>query len=300
MCLQYIFCCCDWETTESLNISSNHHGNYAYRPPLSCDNDTHSTVSFHEPLLQEMCMYPPPLTVPCKTDLLTRHEFYSLSEQHVIRLMNAITHMIKNCKNEPPYFSSFFQLASYKKWSTNCATYIPKYMMHLWYRAYLYDFEVALQQADIQCGNDGKITLPYLDIKRNPCIPDVFKDFKFPDHMIYGNDELCKVNMMVNDNEIVPDLISSINISQYIQNDNIEELIDKIIDAYGFNNTDYASLNPCFFLVLCFIDKIFDKHSKYKMNNVTPKSVEYWKILVPFRKLPIELVETANLGYKYS
>jgi hypothetical protein len=249
---------------------------------------------YQEPLIHEMC----DLQVVPVHEILFRQEYHSLSADNSYRLSSAITRMTACDKNNPSYFSPFFQTASHKKWVDAHSNYIPKHMMYLWYRAYLHDFEVALQQADKECGNDGKITLPYIDINAHPCVPSAYKDFKLPSTCTQGNDELLKINAMLCDDDIVSRTLCNINISQYIHTDSINDLFDVIMKAYGFES-EYSSFHPFFYMVLSYIDKIHDTYNKYNKQTMTPKSVEYWKILVPFRKLPIELIDTVNLGYKY-
>ena len=289
MYLPYLLCCCDWEIQEE-----NHYvpPKPPRKPPRSNCNDLH----YQEPLLQEMC----DLQVNNSyNDVLFRNEYYSIPRDTIRRLMNALNRMVNGSSNNLNYFTPYFQTASYKKWASGYTSYIPKNMLHLWYRAYLHDFELALQKADIECGNDGKITLPYIDIKKNPCIPEILKNFKLDNDLIQANDELCKINTLFNDEERITRLVSEINITNYIASDNIDELLEKIIEAYGFNDSDYTSFHPFYYFVLCYIDRLYHIHSKFKMQNVTPRSPEYWKILVPFRKLPIELVDITNLGYNY-
>lgn len=303
MCIPSILCCCDWDA--DIN-------DHSYNQPLIQTNNNHNVpphwnevceTSSHHSIPQsqsnEMSVYPN-IQIIEKKDLLPRCEYNSLSKEYVCRYMNSIKKMIDGCKDEPSYFSPYFQLASYKKWSCNYTAHIPKYMMYLWYRAYLYDFETSLQKHDQLCGNNGKITVPYLDIRKYPCIPEELRNFTFDSKYIKGNEELDKVNYVLNDDDKISRMMQNINISYYTTNDNLDELLDKILEAYGFNNVDYPTLHPCFYMILSFVDKLFDSHCKYKMNNITPKNVEYWKILVPFRKLPIELIDTSNLGYKYS
>jgi hypothetical protein len=289
MYLSYILCCCDWETGEDSDVSP-------LRVPLKfSDHHSHTSGSvYQEPLIHEMC----DLQVVPAQEILFRQEYSTLSSDNERRLSTAIARMTMCGKNDPSYFSPFFQTASHKKWIDGHSNYIPKHMMYLWFRAYLHDFEVALQQADIACGNDGRITLPYIDIKSRPCVPSAYKDFKLPSSYIQGNEELLKLNAMICDDERICRVLSGINISQYIHTDNINDLFHVIMNAYGFDS-EYSSFHPFFYMVMCYIDKIHDTHNKYSKQTMTPKSVEYWKILVPFRKLPVELLETVNLGYKY-
>lgn len=295
MYLSYIFCCCDWEMEES--DTSPHKIPLRLNDHLSSSRHSHKSGSvYQEPLFQEMC----DLQVPRAHEVLLRQDYNNLSSDKVHRLTSAISRMAVSEKNDPSYFSPYFQTASHKKWVGDHSNYIPKHMMYLWYRAYLHDFEVALRQADIACGNDGKITVPYIDIKANPCVPAAFKDFKLPCGYIQGNDELSKTSVILGDDDKIKRALSEINISQYIYTDTINDLFDDVMKAYGFDDAEYSSFHPFFYMVLCYIDKIHDTHNKYNKQNLTPKSVEYWKILVPFRKLPVELIDIANLGYRYS
>lgn len=292
MYMQYILCCCDWEK-EYDDGYTNHNSLHA---PLRCNE--HSTASgsvYQEPVMYEMTS----LVVTPPKSVLCRQEYHTLSSENVHRLFRAISKMVSGNNNDPSYFSPFFQTASHKKWMSGHANYIPKHMMYLWYRAYLHDFESALQQADISCGNDGKITLPYIDITRHACVPTEFKNFKLPDCYLQGNDELSKIQALLNDDEKLIRVLAGINISHYINTNCINDLYDVVMSAYGFDSSEHSSFHPFFYMVLCYIDKIHDSYNSYNTQNITPKSVEYWKILVPFRKLPIELLDISNLGYKY-
>lgn len=294
MFLSSILCCCDLEIEDS--DRSPHKVPLKLNDHLSSSHHSHKSCSvYQEPLFQEMC----DLQVPRANDILIRQDYYTLSSDKVYRLSCAISRMTVSEQNDPSYFSPYFQTASHKKWVCSHSNYIPKHMMYLWYRAYLHDFEVALQKADIACGNDGKITIPYIDIKEHPFVPAAFKDFKFPGGYIQGNDELCKTNTVLGNDNKISKMLADIDISKYICNDRINDLVDVIMDAYGFDENEYSSFHPFYYMILSYIDKLHETYNKYNKQNITPKSVEYWKILVPFRKLPIELIDTGNLGYKY-
>ena len=258
-----------------------------------CDRRPNNDIS--EPLIPNPYTPPDPVVIR-RRGILVRREFQALNQQEKDRFFRALSHMIKpTTLGEPQYFSPFFQIASYNRWPMNFNNNIPPEMKYLWYRAYLHDFEVALQTADATCGGDGKITLPYINVKANYAIPSQVRQFTFPEEYLQANEELKHMNI-----RICADTrdLANIEIHRGMLNEELNAVTERVLDAYGFN-TEFAAFTPAFYLVLCYLDKINDRYRNDKLPGITPKSIEYWKILVPFRKLPMELIDIKNLGYTY-
>eukprot|EP00486_Rosalina_sp_Unknown_P006395 CAMPEP_0201574998 /NCGR_PEP_ID=MMETSP0190_2-20130828/19872_1 /ASSEMBLY_ACC=CAM_ASM_000263 /TAXON_ID=37353 /ORGANISM="Rosalina sp." /LENGTH=900 /DNA_ID=CAMNT_0048004043 /DNA_START=34 /DNA_END=2736 /DNA_ORIENTATION=- len=116
---------------------------------------------------------------------VTRKEIRKMSDEEVDRFFNAVDKMM--VAKDGAGTSEFFRLASYHGYPR------PIYCQHGretfpgWHRIYLQQFELALQAADKENGNDGKIGLPYWDWTTNPedGLPSVIrKRFgKWPDDL---------------------------------------------------------------------------------------------------------------------
>lgn len=234
-----------------------------------------------------------------QNNVMLRREYATMTLADQERFVRALRQMTRPMQdNVIVYFSPFFQIASYVRWPMNYSENVPKHMMYLWYRAYLSEFESVLQQADIECGGDGKITVPYINITKNPSIPSVLVNFQFPEEYYQANIELAKVNSQIKTDVEIKASLADISLGMETR-ESLDTKVPKILDSYGFGNNNYAAFNPAFLLVICGMDMLYTRTID-RIKDVTPQSAEYWKILVPFRKLPSELVDTCSLGYKYS
>jgi len=205
--------------------------------------------------------------------------------------------------DDPSYFSPFFQIASYNRWPMHFGNNLPKSMMPwcraLWYRAYLHEFEVALQAADISCGGDGKISLPYINVLAHPTVPEQLRQFTFPEEYIRANEELAKVNKRMRSDTAIREALVGLHVHRGMRDEEIDAAATHVLNAYGLKHSEYVAFNPAFYMILAFVDRMYVMHGQSRTQGITPKSPEYWKILVPFRKLPMELVDTRALGYTY-
>lgn len=247
-------------------------------------------------------------TLPCDAPLsgnprnvVVRKPYNKLSKDEKKRFFTAIDGMLVSRQDgEPMYFSPYFQIASYNKWPMHLSTDIPKSMMGLWYRAYLEEFEKALQISDIQLGGDGKIGLPYINVETDCAIPQEIREFRFPVEYMQANEELANAMKKIPRDIDIKSSVSRLPLSGKGSPETIDEIAGKIIDAFGFTTNNFAAFNPAFYMVLCYIDMLYDKHgSKFRFDSLAPKTLDYWKILVPFKKLPMDLIDIEQLGYKY-
>eukprot|EP01083_Nonionella_stella_P077035 210169_1 len=101
-----------------------------------------------------------------KPKIVIRKALRSMNDDEQNRFFDAIDTMLK-AKNGPGT-SEFFRLASYHGYPR------PIYCQHGretfpgWHRIYLQQFELAIQVADKENGNDGNISLPYWDWTTKP------------------------------------------------------------------------------------------------------------------------------------
>ncbi len=90
---------------------------------------------------------------------VVRREFRSLSYAEQDRFCNAVDRMMANMQ-ELPRSSEFFRIAGHHGWPGHyCNHGIESFPV--WHRAYMLEFEGALQAADVANGGDGKLALPY-------------------------------------------------------------------------------------------------------------------------------------------
>jgi hypothetical protein len=281
------YCCCVEEEAEDDSVMDSLIPN-----PLPPSYD--STCTNTNPLIK-----PPGIMMCMQNNVLLRREYATMLQTDQDRFLRALRQMTRPMQdNVIVYFSPFFQIASYVRWPMNYSENVHKHMMYLWYRAYLSEFETVLQQADIECGGDGKITIPYINISKNPSIPSALINFQFPEEYYQANIELAKVNSQIKSDSEIRVALAAIKLGMETRA-SLDDKVSKILDAYGFGNNNYAAFNPAFLLIICGIDMLYTKCVD-RIRDVTPQSAEYWKILVPFRKLPSELIDTCSLGYKYS
>lgn len=246
---------------------------------------------------------PPSCVVMDDTKPVVRREFGAMSKEDRDRFFRAMSQMVKPASpDDPAYFSPFFQIASYNRWPMNFGTNIPKRMMPLWYRAYLHEFEAALQAADVACGGDGGVALPYINVFANPAVPEQVQQFAFPEEYQRANEELAKVSARLSSDSFalaVQSALVGVKVRKGMCDEELDAAAARVLTAYGFKDAEFAAFNPMFYMVVCSVDRMYALYGGARMRGVTPKSPEYWKILVPFRKLPMELIETKQLGYVY-
>eukprot|EP01084_Bolivina_argentea_P297208 512002_1 len=120
---------------------------------------------------------------------VTRKALRKMSKEEIDRFFDAVDTMMKS--PDGPGTSEFFRLAAIHGMPR------PIYCQHGretfpgWHRIYLFKFEVALQKADKDNGNDGKIGLPYWDWTSKPeegLPPSIRERFKvWPDDLFPTN-----------------------------------------------------------------------------------------------------------------
>eukprot|EP00803_Ostreobium_quekettii_P001087 evm.model.scf_853EXC.6 EVM.evm.TU.scf_853EXC.6 scf_853EXC:58036-60614(-) len=119
----------------------------------------------------------PTSNLPVPDRVVTRQEIRKMSSGDQQRFVAAVKRMMVN-RNGVPETSEFFRLAGYHGWPGRAAmrtmglpfnpnrdAYCAHRAEHFpaWHRAYLTEFERALQAADRDLGGDGNVALPYWD-----------------------------------------------------------------------------------------------------------------------------------------
>ena len=118
-----------------------------------------------------------------------RREIRALPEEEQHRFARALAKMMEDGADGPES-SPFFRLASLHGWPGKGTETRYAYCEHRqetfpgWHRAYLVAFEEALQAADRDLGNDGRIALPYWDVLGQPSVngevfPSILREY-FP------------------------------------------------------------------------------------------------------------------------
>jgi hypothetical protein len=104
---------------------------------------------------------------------VVRKDIRAMTPAEQQRYAAAVTHMMKNVDGVPES-SPFFKLAGIHGWPGKGTERNYSYCEHRqetfpgWHRAYLCAFEEAMQRADKELGNDGRIGLPYWDVVGQP------------------------------------------------------------------------------------------------------------------------------------
>jgi len=91
---------------------------------------------------------------------VVRRAIHTLDQSALERFMAAVHHMCLNTKGEGT--SEFMRLAGYHGFPDNHCVHGTEAFPG-WYRLYMLEFEVLLQQSDRALGGDGRIALPYWD-----------------------------------------------------------------------------------------------------------------------------------------
>ena len=92
---------------------------------------------------------------------VVRKEVRSLSRREATRFHAALLEMMRNTSGGPET-SEYFRIAGYHGWPNDYCAHRQE-IFPAWHRAYLKEFETALQRADVRLGGDGNIGLPYWD-----------------------------------------------------------------------------------------------------------------------------------------
>eukprot|EP00038_Savillea_parva_P010861 m.193324 g.193324 ORF g.193324 m.193324 type:complete len:873 (-) comp18898_c0_seq1:157-2775(-) len=220
---------------------------------------------------------------------VTRREFMELSDAEQERFVAAIKHMMKN--DSGPETSVFAKIAGYHGYPSQFCHHGQE-TFPLWHRAYLVEMERALQTADKELGNDGKIALPYWDwlgamaAEGGPVLPPIIRrEFTgdVPEGLVkpdFGarliergfkfirSDEDIRLRMT---NARVDDgMYACLEQPEHWQHAStrfrrgfsVEDPHNDIHVALGYpmSSVQFAAFHPIFFLHHCQVDRIYEKY----------------------------------------
>jgi len=115
--------------------------------------------------------------------VVVRKNALKMSDEEMKRFLDACREMMKRVDDKPGT-GEYFRLAGYHGWPNDYCTHRQE-VFPVWHRAYLVDFEHALQKADEKLGNDGNIGVPYWDFgasaetTEGPVIHPMLREMEF-------------------------------------------------------------------------------------------------------------------------
>jgi len=199
------------------------------------------------------------------------------------RVCNALLKMMENTSG--PNSSEYFRLAGYHGWPNQYCEHGQE-TFPAWHRAYMVDMERALQVADRELGNDGKIGLPYWDWQTM----DIKGEF-YPNCLVKHFSQMPK-DLVAERNQLTAngyDLYSPADIKRraartpfndmvwsafeqeehymaasrrWRRSTSIESPHDSVHVLCGFpmETVMYAAFHPVFFMHHCNVDRIYQKY----------------------------------------
>ncbi|GAX77217.1 hypothetical protein CEUSTIGMA_g4663.t1 [Chlamydomonas eustigma] len=200
------------------------------------------------------------------------------------RFCAAVETMMRPNAHGDPRSSEYFRVAGYHGWPGNyCNHGIESFPA--WHRAYLVEFESALQAADRANGYDGNISLPYwdwTDTDQPEMFPAIIRQ-RFPQlnsDLFPDNNELKQKGYLINSDQYIRLMILGAALSQqcneavahpqhfqaasheYTQGYSLEDPHDSIhvYCGYPMSVVQFAAFHPIFFLHHCNLDRLYETH----------------------------------------
>ncbi|CAD7699846.1 unnamed protein product [Ostreobium quekettii] len=218
---------------------------------------------------------------PSSGDVVVRRNINSMSATEQNRWADAVQKMMENTNGSQS--SEFFRIAGYHGWPDNFCAHGQEHFP-AWHRAYLVEFERALQAADRALGRDGNIGLPYWDWTRDSsALPPILRQrfSTMPSGLVTDRNELSRdgYSRVPSDRQIARD-IRSANLAEGVngalreeehwrfastrwrQPTNVESPHNQVHVILGFPmaSVGFAAFYPGFWLHHCNIDRILSKY----------------------------------------
>lgn len=156
----------------------------------------------------------------------------------------------------------------------------------LWHRAYLREFELAMQEADVANGKDGRIGLPYWDwtdedMNFKEMLPSIVRNqfAQLPDKLMPADVHTPRINRRSDDairyalkkDGVVEDTYAVLRVDQHryaasTGTHSVLASVEKVhnilhvISGYPMSTVGWASFDILFFLHHCQIDRIYESY----------------------------------------
>eukprot|EP01084_Bolivina_argentea_P258064 434902_1 len=252
--------------------------------------------------------------------IVERKDMTRMSSNELNRFFNAVDTMM--ISRNGPGTSDFFRIASYHGQPAPIYCEHGRETFPGWHRIYLMEFEKALQKADINNGNDGRISLPYWDWTQNirQGLPDIiYRRFdKWPSDFWPRNLRNISQTQRLRrarDSQIASQLrswgvvskaqecllitehnghASTQHRSMYPSIEDSHNDIHVIVGGNGgqLSSVAWAAFDICFWLHHCNVDRIYESYLKlepdsqmeFQMFQKRQRNNLYEQRLQPFKK----------------